>query len=251
MVMTVLHPVGEVGLVGLAELPQPDSTTANATHTGIRINIAGLQRWVSAPRNCPAVIRSPRPNHRCRDCGVGTTGCVDASSTGARRGSDLNPDVIALGRSHLALRSRPEPKAKRSGDLFGRAFQCAFTNLLTPNFRGNDYATLPRPGEHVRDIPNGSVDACVRGFSGVAGGNQASACKYCSPTIDRPGTWRVSGRAHAAVGTCGRVRDGLASACLLFISHLLPPSASSIAESLKATWSAAAFSSCAASALCT
>jgi len=39
MVMTVLHPVGEVGL---AELPQPDSTTANATHTGIRINIRNL-----------------------------------------------------------------------------------------------------------------------------------------------------------------------------------------------------------------
>ena len=36
MVMTVLHPVG---LVGSAELPQPDSIAANATYTGIRINI--------------------------------------------------------------------------------------------------------------------------------------------------------------------------------------------------------------------
>ena len=36
MVMTVLHPAGEVGL---AELPQPDSTIANPTHTRIRINI--------------------------------------------------------------------------------------------------------------------------------------------------------------------------------------------------------------------
>ena len=41
MVMTVLHPTGEVGPVG-PELPQPDSTTANATHTGIRINIRNL-----------------------------------------------------------------------------------------------------------------------------------------------------------------------------------------------------------------
>jgi hypothetical protein len=39
MVMTVLHLTGEVGLVGFAELPQPDSIAANPTHTGIRINI--------------------------------------------------------------------------------------------------------------------------------------------------------------------------------------------------------------------
>jgi hypothetical protein len=40
MVMAALHPTGEVGLVGSVELPQPDSIAANATHTGIRINIA-------------------------------------------------------------------------------------------------------------------------------------------------------------------------------------------------------------------
>jgi len=37
MVMAALHGTGEVGLVGSAELPQPDSIAANATHTGIRI----------------------------------------------------------------------------------------------------------------------------------------------------------------------------------------------------------------------
>lgn len=42
MVMAVLHPIGEVGLVGSAELPQPDSIAANAMHTGIRINICNL-----------------------------------------------------------------------------------------------------------------------------------------------------------------------------------------------------------------
>jgi hypothetical protein len=42
MVMAALHPTGEVGLVGSAELPQPDSIAANATHTGIRINIRKL-----------------------------------------------------------------------------------------------------------------------------------------------------------------------------------------------------------------
>jgi len=42
MVMAALHPTGEVGLVGSAELPQPDSIAANATHTGIRINIRNL-----------------------------------------------------------------------------------------------------------------------------------------------------------------------------------------------------------------
>jgi hypothetical protein len=35
MVITVLHPAGEVGLV---ESEQPDSIAANTTHTGIRIN---------------------------------------------------------------------------------------------------------------------------------------------------------------------------------------------------------------------
>lgn len=42
MVMAALHPTGEVGLVGSAELPQPDSIAANATHMGIRINIRNL-----------------------------------------------------------------------------------------------------------------------------------------------------------------------------------------------------------------
>jgi hypothetical protein len=42
MVMAVLHPTGEGGLVGFAELPQPDSIAAKATHTGIRINIRNL-----------------------------------------------------------------------------------------------------------------------------------------------------------------------------------------------------------------
>jgi len=45
IVMVALHPTGEVGLVGLvesAELPQPDSIAANATHSGIRINIRNL-----------------------------------------------------------------------------------------------------------------------------------------------------------------------------------------------------------------
>jgi hypothetical protein len=32
MVMVVLHPTGDVGLVGSAELPQPDSIAANAMH---------------------------------------------------------------------------------------------------------------------------------------------------------------------------------------------------------------------------
>jgi hypothetical protein len=41
-VMATLHPTGEVGPVGSAELPQPDSIAANATHTGIRINIRNL-----------------------------------------------------------------------------------------------------------------------------------------------------------------------------------------------------------------
>src|SRR5712691_8144404 len=42
MVMAALHPTGEVGLVGSGELPQPDSIAANATHTGIRVNIRNL-----------------------------------------------------------------------------------------------------------------------------------------------------------------------------------------------------------------
>ena len=44
MVMAALHPTGEVGLVGSAELPQPDSIAANPTHTEIRINIRNLPR---------------------------------------------------------------------------------------------------------------------------------------------------------------------------------------------------------------
>jgi hypothetical protein len=42
MVMAALHATGEVGLVGSDELPQPDSIAANATQTGIRINIRNL-----------------------------------------------------------------------------------------------------------------------------------------------------------------------------------------------------------------
>jgi hypothetical protein len=34
MVLAALHPIGEVGLFGSAEPPQPDSVAANATHTG-------------------------------------------------------------------------------------------------------------------------------------------------------------------------------------------------------------------------
>ena len=37
-----VHPTGEVGLVGSAELPQPNSIAANPTHSGIRINIRNL-----------------------------------------------------------------------------------------------------------------------------------------------------------------------------------------------------------------
>jgi hypothetical protein len=47
MVMAALHAtggvgLGEVGLVGSAELPQPESIAATATHTRIRINIRNL-----------------------------------------------------------------------------------------------------------------------------------------------------------------------------------------------------------------
>jgi hypothetical protein len=50
MVMAALQPTGEVGLVGSAELPQPDSIAANATHTDIRINIRNLPcRTITQP----------------------------------------------------------------------------------------------------------------------------------------------------------------------------------------------------------
>jgi uncharacterized protein (TIGR02145 family) len=42
MVMAALHPTGEVGFVGSAELPQPDNIAANPTNTEIRINIRNL-----------------------------------------------------------------------------------------------------------------------------------------------------------------------------------------------------------------
>lgn len=42
MVIAALHPTGEVGPVEFSELPQPDSITANAAHTGTRINICNL-----------------------------------------------------------------------------------------------------------------------------------------------------------------------------------------------------------------
>jgi hypothetical protein len=54
MVMAALHPTGEVGLVGSAELPQPDSIAANATHTGIRINIRNLSLLEHYPTESPA-----------------------------------------------------------------------------------------------------------------------------------------------------------------------------------------------------
>jgi hypothetical protein len=54
MVMTVLHPTGGVGLVGSAELPQPDSIAANATHTGIRNNIRNLPLLEDYPTESPA-----------------------------------------------------------------------------------------------------------------------------------------------------------------------------------------------------
>jgi hypothetical protein len=54
MVMAVLHPAGEVGLVGSAELPQPDSIAANATHTAIRITIRNLPLFDDHPTESPS-----------------------------------------------------------------------------------------------------------------------------------------------------------------------------------------------------
>jgi len=54
MVMVALHPTGEVGLVGSAELPQPDSIAANATHKWIRINIRNLPVSEDHPTKTPA-----------------------------------------------------------------------------------------------------------------------------------------------------------------------------------------------------
>jgi hypothetical protein len=53
MVMATLHPTGEVGLVGSAELPQPDSIAAIATHTGIRIDIRNLPLLDDHPTGSP------------------------------------------------------------------------------------------------------------------------------------------------------------------------------------------------------
>jgi hypothetical protein len=39
MVTAALHATGGVGPVASVELPQPESNAANATHTGIRMNI--------------------------------------------------------------------------------------------------------------------------------------------------------------------------------------------------------------------
>jgi hypothetical protein len=64
MVMAALHPTGEVGLVGSAELPQPDSIAANATHTGIRINIRNLPFLDDHPTESPTQCRSVNGSHR-------------------------------------------------------------------------------------------------------------------------------------------------------------------------------------------
>jgi hypothetical protein len=56
MVMAALHPTGEVGLVGSGELLQPDSIAANATHTGIRINIRNLPLSEDHPTESPYVM---------------------------------------------------------------------------------------------------------------------------------------------------------------------------------------------------
>jgi hypothetical protein len=53
MVMAALHPTGEVGLVGYAELPQPDSITANARDTGIRIKLRNLPLLDDHPTESP------------------------------------------------------------------------------------------------------------------------------------------------------------------------------------------------------
>ena len=53
MVMATLHATGEVGLVGFAELPQPDSIAANARHTGIRIDIRNLPLLNDQPTETP------------------------------------------------------------------------------------------------------------------------------------------------------------------------------------------------------
>jgi hypothetical protein len=58
MVMAALHPTGEVGLVGSAELPQPDSIAANATHTGIRIKIRNLPFLDDHPTESPTQCQS-------------------------------------------------------------------------------------------------------------------------------------------------------------------------------------------------
>ena len=58
MVMAALHPTGEVGLVGAAELPQPDSIAANPTHTGMRINVASARAgFCWAPLKAPVRLR--------------------------------------------------------------------------------------------------------------------------------------------------------------------------------------------------
>jgi hypothetical protein len=55
IVMAAVHATGEVGLVGWsAELPQPDSIAANATHTGIRINTRNLPFLDDHPTESPS-----------------------------------------------------------------------------------------------------------------------------------------------------------------------------------------------------
>ena len=53
MVMAARHATGGVALVGSAELPQPDSIAANATHTGIRLNIGNLPSLDDPPNESP------------------------------------------------------------------------------------------------------------------------------------------------------------------------------------------------------
>ena len=218
-----------------AMLPGPSATRANSLRVRRAQHIRAFRGWhvefQGVRSQLPPRAVSLAATTRCRVVASrpGSLSLSDTSPTGAPPRRALNPDVFALGPARLARCSRPELKTKRSGNLFGCAFQCALANPLTPKFGGNDDAALPRRREHVRDIANSAVDGRVWRFLRLAGGGEASARKDRSPTVHRPGTWRVPGRADAAVGTCRRVPDGFASASLHFFSHLLPPCASSVA----------------------
>jgi len=59
MVMAVLHATGDDGLVGSAELLQLVSSAANATHTGIRINLRNLPSVAGSPDLAP--VRNANP----------------------------------------------------------------------------------------------------------------------------------------------------------------------------------------------